>query len=122
MKAAKNKEKSAAVTLRIEGEMTIYRAAELKETLLAPLEPHVTLEIDLSAVTDIDTSGLQLLMLAKKTAKQREGELRLTGHSPAVLDVMELFNLAGYFGDQIVIAPRAGEGGSGTSANSSARS
>jgi len=93
--------------LRIEGEMTIYRADELKQLLLAPLEHAAALEIDLSAVTELDTSGLQLLMLAKKTAQARQAELHLVRHSPAVLEVFELLNLAPYFGDQLVIQPRA---------------
>jgi anti-anti-sigma regulatory factor len=51
--------------LRIEGELTIFRAMELKPVLLAV--PPVD-EVDLSGVTDLDTAGVQLLMLAKKTA------------------------------------------------------
>lgn len=107
---AKAKAGKATVTqLRIEGEMTIYRAAELKDTLLAPFgsarQDAPQIELDLSAVSDIDCAGVQLLMLAKKTAQQRHGELRLTGHSPAVVEAFELLNLSGYFGDPIVIAP-----------------
>ena len=98
---------SNACVLRIEGEMTIYRAEELKKTLIGSLQGAARLEVDLSAVTDIDTAGLQLLMLAKSTAKKMQGELRLTGHSPAVLDVFELLNLAAFFGDPLVIAPLA---------------
>lgn len=93
--------------LKIEGEMNIFRASELKQTLLAALDGAATLEIDLSAVTELDTAGVQLLMLAKRQAQAGRQELRLTAHSPAVLEVLERFNLAGYFGDQIVIAPEA---------------
>lgn len=56
--------------LRIEGEFTIYRAMELKPVLFA--QPPVT-EIDLSGVTEFDSSGLQLLMLAKKRQWLRGG-------------------------------------------------
>lgn len=92
--------------LRIEGEMSIFRAAELKSTLLAALDRTTTLEIDLSAVTEFDTAGVQLLMLTKKAAQAKRRELRLTAHSPPVLDVLELLNLAAYFGDPIVITPQ----------------
>ncbi|NMM29385.1 MAG: STAS domain-containing protein [Glaciimonas sp.] len=94
-------------TLRIQGELTIYRAAELKQALLAALAEPSSLEVDLSCVTEIDTAGVQLLMLAKKTAQERQRELRLVAHSPAVIDVFELLNLAAYFGDPLVIASRA---------------
>ena len=95
--------------LRIDGELTIFRAAELKPVLLA--EPALT-EIDLSGVTDLDTAGVQLLMLAKKTALAQGRELRLSGHSPAVLDVFELLNVAAYFGDPIVMNSCASNGAS----------
>ena len=61
-------------------------------------------EIDLSGVTEIDTSGVQLLMLAKKEALAAQRELRLVGHSPAVLEVFELLNVAAYFSDPLVMA------------------
>jgi anti-sigma B factor antagonist len=91
-------------TLRIEGEFTIFRAMELKPVLFA--EPPVT-DIDLSAVTELDSAGLQLLMLAKKTAVAQGRELRLTGHSEAVIDVFEVLNVAAYFGDPVVMGSRA---------------
>jgi anti-anti-sigma factor len=86
--------------LRIEGELTIFRAMELKPTLLANVS---SLEIDLSGVTELDTAGVQLLMLAKKTALAEQRDLRLVGHSPAVIDVFELLNIAAYFGDPLVM-------------------
>lgn len=103
-KAKKSPGKNAQ--LRVEGEMTIFRAAELKETMLAALEMANTLEVNLSGVTEFDTAGVQLLMLAKKTAQAAERELRLTGHSPAVLEALELLHLVSYFGDPVVIEPQ----------------
>lgn len=92
--------------LRIDGEMTIYRAGELKQTLLDALAGQGALDIDLAGVTEIDTAGVQLLMLAKKTAQERQCELRLGAHSEAVTQVFELLNLATYFGDPLVVAAR----------------
>jgi anti-anti-sigma regulatory factor len=57
-------------------------------------------------VSEIDTAGVQLLMLAKQAALARNSELRLTGHSPAVLEVFELLNVAAYFSDPLVMASR----------------
>lgn len=98
---------NAPNVLKIDGEFTIFRAAELKPVLLA--SPPVT-EIDLSGVTDLDTAGVQLLMLAKKSALAQGRDLRLTGHSPAVMDVFELLNVAAYFGDQMVMDSRTPAG------------
>ena len=90
-------------TLRIEGEFTIYRAMELKAVLF--VDPPVT-AIDLSGVTELDSSGLQLLMLAKKTALAQGRALTLVGHSEAVIDVFELLDVASYFGDPLVTRSR----------------
>ena len=94
---------STANILKIDGELTIFRAMELKPALLAV--PPVT-GIDLSGVTDLDTAGVQLLMLAKKTALAQGRDVSLTGHSPAVIDVFELLNIAAYFGDHLVMDSR----------------
>ena len=91
---------STPSTLRIEGELTIFRAMELKPVMLADPLPE---EIDLSGVTELDTAGMQLLMLAKRTAVEQQRELRLVGHSPAVMEVFELLNVAAYFGDHLVM-------------------
>lgn len=90
--------------LRIEGELSIYRATELKQALFDEPRP---VEIDLSAVTEIDTVGVQLLMLAKKTALAEHRELRLVAHSPAVTEIFELLDLAPYFDDPVVMDQRA---------------
>ena len=95
------------INLRIEGELGIYRAEELKRTLIDPLREGVRLVVDLSAVTEIDTCGLQLLMLAKRTAQTLKAELQLVAHSPAVVEVFELLNIAAFFGDHLVIEPDA---------------
>ena len=93
------------VDLAIDGELSIYRADELKHALIEPLQSGVRLVVDLAKVTELDTCGLQLLMLAKRTAKTLGGELQLVGHSPAVVDVFELLNVAAFFGDHLVIEP-----------------
>ncbi|HTP97666.1 MAG TPA: STAS domain-containing protein [Burkholderiales bacterium] len=77
--------------LRIEGELTIYRAAELKQPLLGAHR------IDLSGVSEIDTAGVQVLLLAQRTAQAREHELRIVAVSSAVAEVLELLGLAGAF-------------------------
>ena len=96
------------VDLNIAGELSIYRADELKHALIEPLGRGVQLVVNLAEVTEFDTCGLQLLMLAKRTAQALGSELQLVGHSPAVLEVFELLNVAAFFGDHLVIAPGRG--------------
>ena len=100
-----NEASALQVELQIEGELSIYRADELKRALIEPLKENVRLVVNLAAVIELDTCGLQLLMLAKRTAAKLGGELQLVAHSPAVLEVFELLNVAAFFGDHLVIPP-----------------
>ncbi|HLA29420.1 MAG TPA: STAS domain-containing protein [Pseudomonas sp.] len=96
--------KNGLCLLRIEGEMSIYTAAELKSQLLPHLGLSGELEIDLSQVSELDGAGLQLLLLAKREAARAGATLHLSWHSRAVLEVFDLCNLAGFFGDPLVIS------------------
>jgi anti-sigma B factor antagonist len=91
-------------TLEINGEMTIYTAAAQKQELLSFIESGSTLEINLSQVSELDTAGTQLLILAKKEASRKQKKLRFVMHSNAVLDVLELANLTATFGDPLFIS------------------
>jgi anti-sigma B factor antagonist len=87
----------------IDGELTIYTVLELKNRLLAGLSTHEELELDLSKVDEFDGAGLQLLVMIKKEAASVGKVLHFTGHSPAVLDLLDLSGLAGFFGDPLLI-------------------
>lgn len=90
--------------LHLEGDLTIYTAAELKAELMPHLAQRQEREIDLSGVSEIDCAGLQLLILAKREAARHATPLRLSGHSRAVLEVLDLCNLAAYFGDPVLLS------------------
>jgi len=88
------------------GEMNIYCANEMKAALVNAMGQCTELEINLARVSEMDTAGMQLLMLAKREMADQGKTLRLTQHSPAVLEVMEIYDLAATFGDPLVM--RAG--------------
>lgn len=90
--------------LELAEELTIYTAMEYKSKLLAFLAQGDELELDLFHVQEIDTAGLQLLILIKREAANAGKKLSFTMHSKAVLAALELTNLAFSFGDQIVLA------------------
>jgi len=106
--------------IRITGELSIYRAAELKPLLLDAIEDggSTPVEVDLSEVSECDIAGLQLLMLAKIAAAQAARELRLLAHSPAVIEVFELLDMAAFFGDAL---PGHADAGAGAGAGARAR-
>jgi len=95
-------------TLCLQGELTIYTAATQKEALMAFLASDGDLEINLAQVTEMDTAGLQLLILAKREAELAHKALRYTMHSTAVLEVLELSNMAAVFGDQVILTGQEG--------------
>lgn len=84
--------------MALDGDVTIYRAAELKPQLLQALRPGATLELDLSGVAELDSAGVQLLLLAEREARARGGALRLTALSAAAEEVLALFDLRAHFG------------------------
>ena len=83
----------------IEGEMTIWRASELKQALMAPFEQPEPgpIELDLSQVSEIDMAGFQLLLLARQMADARGQRLRLSGCSDAVAALLALLGLVSRF-------------------------
>ncbi|WP_349254865.1 STAS domain-containing protein [Roseateles cellulosilyticus] len=90
-------------TLALDGELTIYRASEICELLKSALGARQDLELNLSGVTELDSAGVQLLMAAKKSAAASQCALRLIDHSPTVLEVFEILNLAAHFGDPLLV-------------------
>ena len=91
--------------LRITGELTIYHAAEAKAYLAGELASDPDLEVDLAEVEELDTAGAQLLLWLKREGKARGVAIPFLHHSPAVLEVLDQLNLAGHFGDTILISP-----------------
>jgi len=83
----------AAACLAVEGEMTIYRAAELKPALLAAVHAPEAPALDLSAVTEFDSAGLQLLLVARREAARLGRQLPVTAASPAVREVFALLGM-----------------------------
>ncbi|HEY4340381.1 MAG TPA: STAS domain-containing protein [Steroidobacteraceae bacterium] len=80
-----------AGTLRVTGEMTVYSASQIKQPLLDTLanDPG-DITLDLSAVTEFDTAGLQLLLLARHEALASNRDLRVTATSGIVRETLTL--------------------------------
>lgn len=95
------------VRIVIEDELTIYTAQVLKDKLLAGLAAAEELELDLSGVGEFDAAGLQLLAMIKRQATALGKVLRFTGHSQAVLELLDLSGLAGFFGDPLLIVHKS---------------
>lgn len=98
----------ACAAFAIQGEFNIFTAAETRSCLLEHIHAAQApdIEIDLSQVSEIDTAGLQLMIMAKREAAALDKPLRFVGQSAPVLELLDLCDLAGFFGDPIVTAPQ----------------
>lgn len=90
----------------VTGELTIYTALECRDLFKQCLQSCDAAEINLSGVTEIDSAGLQLLIQMKREGARQGKPVRLVSHSPAVLEIIDLFRLAPEFGDPMIMAPR----------------
>jgi anti-anti-sigma factor len=68
--------------IRVEGEVNISSAAELKRLLIAALASKKTLRLDLEQATDLDVTALQLLWAAKREAIKSAVKFTLMGRLP----------------------------------------
>lgn len=76
--------------LRLSGALTLKRAAELRDTLLASLASHQHIILDLDADADADVSFVQLVLAAQASARAGGKEIRLKVPSAGPLrDVLE---------------------------------
>ena len=89
--------------IAINENMTIYNAALHKPMLLNALADCDELDLDLSQVSEMDTAGFQVLLLTKREALKASKTVRLTAHSKSVTELLDLYNMASYFGDPMVI-------------------
>lgn len=97
---------SANQRISLTEDLTIYHAFEQKQKLLDALSTANSLELDLSQVGEMDTAGLQLLILLKKEAQSADKRVVIVAYSQAVRSTIDFCNLTTEFGDPPVIPAR----------------
>lgn len=81
--------------------MTIYRAHELMHEMTAAIHnASGTAAFDLSKVTELDTAGLQILLMARRIADKQGIRLAVIHPSECVSDVLSLCSLTSLVPDQ----------------------
>ena len=86
--------------MSLSGELTIFSVQDVRNRLLEALASTDELSIDLGEVSEIDTAGLQLMLLAKRSPGKT---VRFCHHSDAVVRLVDLANLAQKLGDPLVL-------------------
>lgn len=91
-----NIETTEAHGLRVTGleELSASNAAQVRDEVRLALKPECrSVEIDLSRVEFIDSSGLGALIALHKTVRAQQGVLRLLRPAPGVVQLLELTRL-----------------------------
>ena len=83
--------------VRLGGELTFYHAVELRRALQPLVLEHPRLDLDLAAVTELDSAGVQVLMASRHEVFKAGGLLRIAGRSKAVDEVFGMLNLTEKF-------------------------
>lgn len=83
--------------LHLSGELTISYVRAIKEPLLKYVRDYAYLTVDLSAVDEIDTAGLQMLMCCKKEAMKKSHTVLFNAHSQAVIEIADLLHMGIFF-------------------------
>ncbi len=99
----------AQTALALSGEFNIFTAMAAKAQLVEAVRQAADgadVDVDLSGVSEIDSAGLQLMVMAKRDAVRQNKRLRFVRHSEAVVDLIELCDLAGQLGDPLLIGPK----------------
>jgi anti-sigma B factor antagonist len=87
--------------LRLAGELTIYEAVALQQTLLAALAESDGIELDLAGVTELDTAGFQQLYLLQRESRAAAKRLNIAAHSAATREVFELLRADALFDEPV---------------------
>lgn len=97
------KTKKGKCTITLKGEMDIYSAATFKEELMPCLTECETFVFNLASVSEMDTSCFQVLIQAKLECEKASKEMQMVSHSPAILEILELYDMEGFFGDPLLL-------------------
>lgn len=96
--------KSGVARWSPQGELSIYTAGENRDSFMALADGSDDIEIDLSGVEEIDTAGLQILLMIKQHTERRSIAVSVTAYSDAVQSALELTSLECLFGSAVVTA------------------
>lgn len=95
-----------ACVIRLEGDLDVSGSAELKHTLLQAISNNSQSQIDLSHITELDVTALQLLWAAARQAERLGVSLEFAGASPSLV---ESLHDAGFNDFPRASFPRTGE-------------
>lgn len=88
---------SGAAVVTVAGEVDLSSAAFLQDELRAALEQSPTVVVDVSGMTFIDSSGLNALVHAHRSAQEAGSELRVRQPTPMFRKLLQITRLETLF-------------------------
>lgn len=82
--------------LYVDGDLTIYTVLEYKKALLKKRFFNKDIDVDLSEVEEIDSSGIQLLASINKQIVDNGCEMKITKVNELVSEALEYCQVMGY--------------------------
>jgi anti-sigma B factor antagonist len=89
--------KTDSCLLDASADMTIYSAADNLNEIKGYYSQFNHFELNLSAVEEIDSSGIQLLLSLVKNAKKDDKQVVLSEISDPVIEIMDLLDIRSHF-------------------------
>lgn len=97
MKISRKKNRNQ-ILMKFDGELTIYSAMQSRDLIFQDQEAWPELvALDLHAVEELDTAGVQLLLLMDKLQRARAGRVVIDSSNEQVDRVLELLDITHYF-------------------------
>jgi anti-anti-sigma factor len=90
-------QKLGVCLLDVSADMTIYSAVNNLSEIKEYYSQFNHIEIDLSAVEEIDSSGIQILLSLKQKAQIDRKQVVLSEISAPVAEIMDLLNIRSHF-------------------------
>ena len=77
---------SKSETLKWQGTIGIEQAHAVSKELLTAINKHDDVRLDISEVEDIDITGIQIIVSARKEAEKQKKTFFITGKIPPVIE------------------------------------
>ena len=90
-------QKTDSCLLDVSADMTIYSAANNLSEIKGYYSQFNQIELNLSAVEEIDSSGVQILLALVQNAKKDGKQVVLSEISAPVTEIMDMLNIRSHF-------------------------
>lgn len=82
----------------------IYSLNSIRQDVLNALQLGLNIQADASCVSEADSAAVQFLISCKNEFRIKSRTFSIVNHTPALLDLLDIYGLIGFFEDRIRIS------------------